>query len=326
MPYHPAMTSRLPPWTRSLAPLALLASLTLLLPACNKGSEETASETGSSGGTTAAPTTGTSVPTTSTTVPTTTTDEPTTGTSASGSGSGTDASTTVVATTTDTGQCVDCIGIADEIACVNTPECRWSGVVGYTYSAQGCVGNITNFCTAKDPAGVATAMWRDIDGGQQVVEFAYTPECLADEWKPCDCDGPLACLCTSVTADCPDRLEEFCAVNINELGCSNAQIKGEAVCHSFKVAPEGPVDDKCEVKQAKNLCLPATDIDVDTCDKIQFDYPNCGNQQSIPVFWRDNNGTIELIQSCGPVPTGFTACEAVDTPEQPDECGLCTCL
>ncbi len=315
------MTSRL------LRSLSILAGTTLLLPACPKGNEGTASDTSSSGSTVASTTTQdpTATTTTATTLPTTT--EASTGTSGTDTVSTTEVTATTAVTDTDTGgQCVDCIAVTDEVACVNTPECRWTGVVGYTYSAQGCVGNITNFCTAKKPAGVATAMWRDIDGGQQVVEFAYTPECLSAEWKPCDCDGPLACLCTSVTEDCPNRLEEFCAVNITELGCSNATFKGEPVCNYFKVAPEGPFDDMCEVKQAKNKCLPATNIDAKTCDKVQFDYPNCLNQQSDPVYWRDNNGTVDLIQSCGPVPTGYTPCEGVDTPEQPDECGLCTCL
>lgn len=312
--------------TSRLRSLCLLASTTLL-PACPKGTEETASDSASSTGTsTPTPTT---VDPTTTTLPTTT-EAVTTGSSGSGTDAATDSTTdatTVDPSATDTGVCVDCIALADEITCVNTPECRWSGVVSYTYSAQGCVGNIENFCVSKNPSGVSTAMWRDHENTQQVVEFAYTPECIAEEWKPCDCDGPLACLCSSVGLDCPERYDEFCAVNINELGCSNALINGTPICSWFKVAPEGPKDDMCEVKQAKNKCLPATDVDKVDCEKIKYlDYPSCGNQEVDPVYWRDNEGTLELVQSCGPVPSGFTPCEAADTPDQPDECGLCICL
>ncbi len=305
--------------------LFLLLGACALLPACPKGNEGTASDASSSGGSTAEATTTPDL--TTTTLPTTTVDASTSdATVATTAASATDATSNATTDATTGDSCIDCVGLANEIDCVNTPECKWAGVVSYSYSAQGCQGSIANFCVAKKPAGVATALYRDLDGGQQVLEFSYTPECLGDEWKPCDCDGPLACLCTSVTADCPDRLEEFCAVNITELGCSNATYKGDPVCHTFKVAPEGPVDDKCEVKQAKTKCLPATDTDKNTCEKLTFDYPACNGQMVDPVYWRDNMGTIELIQSCGPVPTGFTACEAMDTPEQPDECGLCVCL
>ncbi|MBK7826047.1 hypothetical protein [Nannocystis sp.] len=303
--------------------LLLVVGACSLLPACPKGNEGTASDASSSGGSTAEATTTPDL--TTTTLPTTTVDA-----STSDSTVATTAASTTDATTDATtgGACVDCLALANEIDCVNTPECKWAGVVSYGYSAQGCQGSIASFCVAKQPTGVATALYRDLDGGgQQVLEFAYTPECLGAEWKPCDCDGPLACLCTSVTEDCPDRLEEFCAVNITEIGCSNATFKGNPVCHEFKVAPEGPFDDKCEVKQAKTKCLPATDTDKNTCTQVHYtDYPNCANQDVDPVYWRDNMGTVELIQSCGPVPTGFTPCEAMDTPDQPDECGLCICL
>jgi hypothetical protein len=43
-----------------------------------------------------------------------------------------------------------------------------------------------------------------------------------------------------------------------------------------------------------------------------------------PIFWREVDGVVEIIQTCGPTPVGFTQCEEVDTVEQPDECG-CAC-
>ena len=285
-----------------LALLLLPCLLPGLLPAC--GDSGGAGEAGSS---TAPATTTTEATSTSTGQPTPTT-------------SG-DASSSTGAPPSDS-----CIYIKDEAACAMEPDCTWKGVVQYTYGAQGCGGSVANFCVDKTPAGATSAWYREVDGDAQVLEFGYTPDDLGPDWQPCTCDGPLACLCTSVTEACPDRLEEFCAVNITELGCSNATYKGDPVCHTFKVAPEGPVDDKCEVKQAKTKCLPATDTDKNTCEKLTFDYPACNGQMVDPVYWRDNMGTIELIQSCGPVPTGFTACEAMDTPEQPDECGLCVCL
>ena len=78
--------------------------------------------------------------------------------------------------------------------------------------------------------------------------------------------------------------------------------------------------------------MPAVDAGTTKCEKSDLPnipgtpYENCnpGSNAQNPVYWRDNEGTIEVVQVCGPAPIGFTRCEAVDTPEQPDECG-CLC-
>jgi hypothetical protein len=238
--------------------------------------------------------------------------------------------TATVADSTTGAPVMPCTSWADEISCVNAEGCKWSGVVEYSYAAQGCQGSIAMFCLDEDQGGAASAWYREDNDTTQVVEFSYTPDDLDPAWKPCDCDGPLACLCSSVTEDCPERLEEFCGANITELGCDNASIKSNPVCNWFTIDPEGPPDDMCAVKSSFNRCLPATDVDkpcdenddtplppILTCTDIVAPQP--------PTYWRDNAGIIEIIQSCGPVPIGWTRCEEIDTPDQPDECS-CECM
>jgi hypothetical protein len=300
----------------------LLLGVVLLLPACPKDDNNTDPTTTTADSTGPASSTGPDVPTTTTDTQTTT--DPTT-TDATTSTS-TDPTTTA-ATDPTTGEPVTpCTSQPDEITCVNTEGCKWAGVVEYSYAAQGCQGSIAMFCVDKEVAGAASAWYRENNDVTQVVEFTYTPT-LDPEWTQCSCDGPLACLCTSVTEDCPERLEEFCGFNITELGCSNATFKGDPVCSWFAISPEGPKDDMCAVKQKYNKCLPATDAGSNDCEPVQYtDYPTCLNQMVDPVFWRENEGVLELIQSCGPQPIGWTACEAADTVDQPDECGACICL
>lgn len=308
----------------------ILLGACLLLPACpSNGNTSTTTETDTTG-TPATTSTGPEVPTTTETPPPTTSDSSTSGTS--GTDTGTETTPPTTAATTTGGDSVSCPTLNNEIECVNASDCKWSGVVSYTYSAQGCQGSISDFCVDKTPTGGATAWWRMVDDAPQVVEFMYAPEDLDPEWQACDCDGPLACLCTSVTADCPERLDEFCGINITDLGCSAATFKSEPVCSWLQLSPEGAPDDTCAVKQAYNRCVPAVDADATKCEKSDLPnipgtpYENCnpGSNPQNPVYWRDNEGTIEVVQVCGPAPIGFTRCEAVDTPEQPDECG-CLC-
>jgi len=241
--------------------------------------------------------------------------------------------TTDPGTSTGTEPTVSCTDLTAEDTCMANQDCKWGGVLEFTYGAQGCQGAALPFCTSKMPSGGASAWYRVVKGDNQVVEFGYTPTDLDEEWKPCDCDGPLACLCTSVTEDCPERQEQFCGVNINELGCSNATFKGNPICAWMEVTPEGAPDDACAVMQAQDRCLPATDAGSKVCEESNLPpYPDENNQNAcnpnltyIPVYWREVEGTIELIQVCGPVPVGFTRCEAEDTPDQPDEC-KCPCL
>lgn len=302
----------------------LLLGVVLLLPACPKD-DNTPDATTTADSTGPASSTGTNVPTTTTETPTTTVDPTTTDPTTSSS---TDPTTTA-ATDNTTGEPVTpCTSWADEISCINAEGCKWAGVVEYNYAAQGCQGSIAMFCVDKQIAGAASAWYRTKNDVTQVVEFGYTPT-LTDEWTQCSCDGPLACLCTSVTEDCPERLEEFCSFNVTEIGCDNATFKGDPVCSWFTIDPEGPPDDMCVVKSGFKRCLPATDADK-PCD-VEDDYSplppilNCsmGNSQP-PTYWRDNAGVVEIIESCGPVPLGWTRCEEVDTPEQPDECS-CQC-
>jgi hypothetical protein len=220
-----------------------------------------------------------------------------------------------------------CPAFDSEQTCVASQDCKWSGVVEFTYSAQGCQGGIVDFCIPKKLAGSATAWYREFDGATQVVEFGYTPTDLDETWKQCDCDGPLACLCTSVTEDCPDRQDEFCGVNITQLGCSNATFKGDRVCGWFQVSPEGVPDDMCALNPKQERCLPAVDADLVGCNAEKAPLPPpCIGSQLDPVYWHENeDGIIEVAKACGPKPLGWTHCESEDTPEQPGEC-TCLCL
>ncbi len=308
----------------------LLGACLLLLPACPSNGNTSTTTEGDPTGTTASNTTGPDVPTTTLVPPTT--GDTTTGTTGTSTGSDS-GDTTNQTTDATTGTPIACSTLATMIECVNNDACKWSGVVSYTYSAQGCQGSITNFCVDKTPSGAATAWYRPVDDTPQVLEFMYAPDDLGPEWAQCDCNGPLACLCTSVTEDCPERLGEFCNVNITALGCSAATFKGNPVCSWLQLSPEGPADDTCAVKQKYSQCLPAMDAGSVKCEKSDMPnipgtpYENCnpGNNPQNPVYWRDNEGTIELVQICGPVPLGFTRCEPMDTVDQPDECG-CLCM
>ncbi len=218
----------------------------------------------------------------------------------------------------------NCVAITDMAACAAEPACLWKGVVQYAYGAQGCSGSVTDFCIDRDPAGGASAWYREIDGDAQVVEFGYTPQGLDPEWQPCTCDGPLACLCTSITETCPERLGEFCGGIATELGCDNANVLGDPRCAWLSVSPEGPPDANCADTAQIDLCLPADMADADMCTPPAYTFGNCAgfNQE---IFWREVNGVVEITTACGPQPLGFTRCEGDDTPQQPDECG-CRCL
>jgi len=302
--------------------LPLLIGATLLAPlACKSDPAETTTSGASSTSSASSTTDGSATVSTSSSGATsdtpTTTDNPTS----------TTAGTTSEVTSTTTGGPLPavCTAITDEILCKNTDDCKWGGVVSYAFGNQGCQGNITPFCVDKTPAGAATAWYREQDGDTQVLEFSYTPT-LEPDWKPCDCDGPLACLCTSITEACPERQEDYCGFITTELGCDNITFMGNKTCDWFTVWPEGPNDDACTQNLSKDRCLPATDVGKNTCMKTALPGLNACNPMATynPTYWRDVDGVVEIITSCGPVPVGFTQCEAVDTPEQPDEC-TCEC-
>ena len=295
-------------------------------------------------GTTTAQTTGDAT-TTPTTTPTTTTQtstqtstpttaDPTTGGELSTTGMTTgEPSTTESGTSTGGEPAVACPSLETKETCVADQDCKWSGVVEFTYSAQGCQGGIVDFCIPKKLAGGASAWYREVDGDTEVVEFGYTPADLDETWKQCDCDGPLACLCTSVTEDCPDRQEEFCGVNITELGCKNTTFKGNTVCGWFSVDPQGPNDDMCTQNTKYDQCLPAYDTDKTDCKAEKAPLPpypdenmvnKCSGVAVNPVYWHEKDGVLEITEACGPKPLGWTHCESVDTPALPDECG-CNC-
>ncbi len=309
-------------WTRT----ALLLGASLLTGCPDGGTETTTGVGTTTDGPTTSTTPTTTVPTTSDATTTdvgTTTGEPTT-TGATSTG---DDTTGVTTTNTSGGDAIACTDLdAEELCAAEADTCKWSGVVGFTYGAQGCQGAISNFCIDRKPAGAASAWYREVKGDAEVVEFAYTPTDLDESWKPCDCDGPLACLCTSVTADCPERQDEFCGINITELGCENATFKGNAVCGWFGVDAQGANDDMCTVDLIKQRCLPAVDTDKTGCKDEQGPLPPpCQGDKKNPVYWHEQDGVLEITETCGPKPLGWTHCEAVDTPEQPGEC-TCNCL
>lgn len=244
--------------------------------------------------------------------------EATTTTTTSGAGEGSSSGG-------EAGPVEHCVEHRSEDACEYDPRCRWRSVFQFARGAQGCQGDVIELCVgaAED---VPSAWYRDDGGGHQVVQFDHTPDDLPPEWRPCDCDGPLACFCAAGAPDCPDRVGEFCAAALGELACSNSAIDGELRCAWFRVSPEGPRDDACTQQSSREVCLAAASPGADTCATFTPPYPQCSGA-SPPVYYREVNGVIELTTRCGPVPSApeWTACAATDSPEQPDECG-CLCL
>jgi hypothetical protein len=217
-----------------------------------------------------------------------------------------------------------CTAVLTEAECKTKDMCTWKGVVQYTHGAQGCQGNIVNFCISRDTTGSPSAWYREVDGDAQVVEFGYTPDDLPGEWTECSCDGPLTCLCSSIAPDCPDRLGEFCGAIGTQAACSQVTTHGNLVCDWFSVSPEGAKDDTCADAAEKKECLPATNVGAQTCTPPTYTFQPCGTWPQ-ELFWRELNGVIEVITACGPQPVGWTQCQGDDTPEQPDEC-KCRCL
>lgn len=307
--------------------LPVLLGACLLAPlACGDSSSST---TATDPGTTAAASTSSGDPSTAAdtgsstgTPPPTTTDAPTTDSSETG------ATSVDPSTTTGGPPPVLCTSLEEEFLCKNTDGCKWGGVVSYTYGNQGCAGSIKMACIDKTPSGVASAYYRVVDGSPEVIEYGYAPE-LDPEWQECTCDGPLACLCTSVTMECPERMEEFCGTIGTEDGCGKVTFMGNPACSWFRVDPEGPKDDKCEQKPGNFRCLPSDGPFVDACPADQAPLPPyfgiCNDMVPIdPVYWREIDGVVEVIQDCA-APAGFTRCDKIDTPDQPDECG-CKCM
>lgn len=282
------------------ARLGLLSLSLSLLPACGDDKGSTTDESTSI------------VPLTTESEPATTTGQPTPTT-----GDGSSSSTGAPAGP-------NCVAITDKSACAAEPDCLWKGVVQYTYGAQGCSGSITEFCIDRTPAGGPSAWYRGEGSDAQVVEFGYTPDDLDAEWTQCSCDGPLACLCTSITDTCPERLGEFCGGIATSMGCNNANVLGDARCSWLSVSPEGPPDTNCADGAQVDTCLPADMADATMCTPPAYSFGNCAGFGQ-EIFWRDNKGIIEITVACGPQPLGFTKCEGDDTPDQPDEC-MCRCL
>lgn len=314
--YHPDM---LRPYC-----LPLLLGATLFAPlACkDNGSEST---TDGEASTTAGATTSATA-TTPTTTSASTGETPTTTDASSTTAGSTGEATT--ATSTGGPPPISCPTITDEFECKNTDNCKWGGVVSYAYGNQGCQGNITPFCVDKAPSGGATAWYSGVGNDVQVLEFGYTPE-LGPEWTQCDCNGPLACLCTSVTEACPERQEDFCGFITTELGCGNVTFMGAKSCNWYLVSPEGAKDDMCAQNPGKYRCMPSSGPFADKCAMDQAPLPPyfgvCNPAAAVdPVYWREANGIVEIVQDCTP-PTGFTRCDSVDTVDQPDECG-CECV
>lgn len=289
----------LPVHTHTRRSLALGAAL-LALPACaDKGGGETSSTEPMTTG--EPPATGTVDPTTG--APTTT------GSESSSSGEPPEPA---------------CLALTSESACVQDPACAWTEVAQFRHGVQGCAGNITSLCVQKDKIGEASAWYREVDGAPQVVEFSHDPGALGAEWTECGCEGPLACLCTQVTPDCPERLDEFCGAITSQLACEQVNIKSAPVCAFLRIYPEGPVDADCSDDAFKDRCVPVENAGADTCTPPLYTFGSCGNFTE-NIFWREVDGVVEITSACGPTPIGWTACAADVSPEQPGECS-CICL
>jgi hypothetical protein len=284
----------------------------LLLAACSdNGSTPTAGPDTSGDASTSGSPTGDPTSTTPATDPTT------------GSTTGADSTGTTVDGSSTGPQPGACSQIADQNTCDLAPDCKWASVVSYTHGTQGCQGTIEEFCVPKNVDPAISSYWKEVEGEIEVLQFGFDPTDLDPEWKPCDCSGPLACLCTNAALDCPDRLDEFCTAITGENGCTNAQAAGNLVCSWFRVRPTGPVDTHCGDKAQFDICLHATP-DPDTCldEYVKLPYEIC-NVAKPPVYWRDVDGEIEITESCDHTPVGWTLC-VDDDPAQPEDC-KCFC-
>lgn len=288
------------------------AFASLLVLACKGDASDstTQPETTSTAETTAdLPTTEVVDPSTTTTgVPTTTTGDTTT-------------------TDTTTGEpLVSCITYNNENACAGDTRCKWSSVFSWAHGIDGCQGDIVERCVAKTD-DTPSSWYRGDASDAEVIVFDYVPTDLPEEWKPCDCDGPLACLCATDAPDCPNRLGEFCGATKAKATCENAVINNEFVCGYFVIYPNGPIDGECTTQSNFKACLPADDADLSTCTKILYDQydNNVCNVPIPPAFWREVNGVFEVTTSCGPIPSGeeWSPCLKGDT-TQPDDCA-CAC-
>lgn len=248
-------------------------------------------------------------------------------------GPGTTASTSIepttsptdTETTSTTGEPdIQCSQYRKESDC-ELAGCEWTQVLAYTHNTQGCQGSFRDFCVPKNTSGAPTAVWKDENGDIDVLQFGHNPTDLGPEWQTCDCDGPLACLCTTTGLDCPDRLEAFCSTITGEGNCKNALASGSLVCSWFIVSKEGPLDGACDDPPWSGVCLPATKIGSNTCDPISLPYVDEGYcfGWTDPVFWREVDGIVEVTTKCGPEPIGWNLCTA-DNPDQPGEC-KCGC-
>jgi hypothetical protein len=291
----------------------------LLLAACPDNGNMTSAgpdtTTGDTSTTTITPTTTTPTTTTMSSDPTTG-DTTTTTTEGSSGGSTAEGSTTGV-------QPGACSTITDKNTCGLTSNCKWGSVVSYSHGTKGCQGNLKEFCVPKDIDPMISSFWKDNNGDIEVLQFNFLPDDLGPDWKACDCDGPLACLCTGATLDCPDLLDGFCGGITDMDGCNNATASMANVCNWFRVRPTGPADASCGDKPQQYVCLNATGVGTTTCDNIKLPYPQCTLPEN-PVYWHDDGGNVEVTKSCGPEPVGWTKCLA-DDPNQPEDC-KCLCL
>lgn len=278
------------------------------------------------------PTTAASATETSTTTATTEGSGTTTGPGEPTTGPGTTAPTSTGPATSTTDTTTSTTGEPELQCSIHTNEsqcglagCDWIQVVSYSHGTQGCQGGFRDFCVPKTNAGGLTSVWRDEGGDIEVLQFGFNPTDLGPEWQVCDCDSPLACLCTATSLDCPERHEMFCSTITGEGNCKNALISGKLSCSWFIVSQEGPLDDACDDPPWGGVCLPATKIGSNTCDPISLPYIDEGYcfGWTDPVFWREVDGIVEVTTNCGPEPVGWNLCTA-DNPDQPGEC-KCGC-
>jgi len=298
---------------RLSSPIALASLVLLACPSDNNG--ETTTQSG---------TTTTTSPETTEVTPTSTTPDSSTSTGTPGTDTG---ETSEPSSTTTGGAIPSCISHLDVNTCTADERCKWDSVFTYTHGNNGCQGDVIMMCI-DDMAGAPSTWYFGTDPDYQVVGFEYTPTDVPDDYKLCDCDGPLACFCAFNAPDCPERLDDFCGTTTTELACEGAVINGEFACGWFRTSPEGPKDDMCTAQPFKDQCLPATMAGSNECTKVDYSvsYPEFCSVAIPPAYWREIDGVIEVTANCGPVPPSpeWTLCDAVDTADQPDECG-CTC-
>ncbi len=128
---------------------------------------------------------------------------------------------------------------------------------------------------------------------------------------------------TSGPADSTTGLAMPCAMQLEEASCVAADPGNGQVCEwvsYYPVTTRGEVGSlECSFGGPQGLCVQQLGTDGGT------PFGSCGGDGTPPVYYRDVDGVIELVQTDGFfTPEGWSNCDCHDGQPDPDDSGLCT--